>query len=844
MRPIRYHRVALLFITFPLTQSNVGCAPTCERSWYADLDGDGYGDRDSRTKACERPDAHTADASDCDDTKPSIHPDAVEVCNGIDDDCDGEIDPDARTWFLDLDDDGYGDPDQTVQACAAPEGYTNTTGDCDDGDASVFPGALVEYCDGKDQDCDGLVDEGAEGTVLWYPDDDLDGWGFEPKGRAYCAPPAGWITRAGDCDDTNPDMNPDRVEVCNAIDDDCDGFPNEADPQGADGMILAYPDNDGDGYGDPNLIPTSFCSVPAGWVTEASDCDDTDPDIHPGGTEVCGGGDEDCDALIDEADPSLDESTTISGWTDADGDGYGDPGPQTVACSLGEGVVGNDEDCDDSDPRTGPDLWQYDADADGGGAGIPVAGEGCAAPEAGMINILGPEDCDDLDPAFREGLPDPCGDGLDQDCSGVDPSCGPPLDAILDLSGVARGWSHGTFATDGYDLVAAGGDIDGDGFGDAVLMERSLTEDSELLVYSGPGPEVAGFWEPRLRLPVLSNLASDDSTAALVPDFTGDGGAELAIGLPDADAGTERGYVFLLPSPDLGLGASTVQGDPGDRIGSALASTSDLEGTGDVDLIVGAPVIDEVGVFQLEGANVVFSDAALRLAGSAGEDFGTAVACCADLDGNGSGDLVVGAVGTSANDGAVYVVDTLDLWGAVTSADLVTASVYNGASNAALGAAVAAGADFDDDGNPDVIAAAPEDDAAAPAGGSVYILTAPTDDAADLAATYIVRGADAAMRLAQSVALVDLDGDGVGDLVAGADSSDLGGLDSGAVYVFYGPAAGDVSTDDADAVLFGDPGSRTGGSIAIGPIDADPTPDLWIAQPGLPGGGAWLVPGP
>ncbi len=109
-----------------------------------DLDGDGA----------------TADV-DCDETNAKVHPGAPDVCNGLDDDCDGSADPDtgdASTWYADRDDDGYGDPAATTTACAAPAGHVATAGDCDDGAASVHPGA-VEVLDGRDDDCDGVVDE-------------------------------------------------------------------------------------------------------------------------------------------------------------------------------------------------------------------------------------------------------------------------------------------------------------------------------------------------------------------------------------------------------------------------------------------------------------------------------------------------------------------------------------------------------------------------------------------------------------------------------------------------------------------------------------------------------------
>ncbi|MEZ4235804.1 MAG: MopE-related protein [Myxococcota bacterium] len=575
MRMTRYLLLAAL--------ATSACGPRCDRVWYADRDGDGYGDRSATERACERPEAMVADASDCDDREPSVHPGATDACNGIDDDCDGVIDGDeARTWYRDLDNDGVGATDHAVTACAAPDGYVDRPGDCDDGDPSVHPGPTVELCDGKDQDCDGLIDEEAPGTVTYYPDDDFDGYGDGARGRVYCAPPAGWITRPGDCDDSSPARAPNLLEICNGFDDDCDGLVDLQDPDGALGAIDAWLDADLDGYGDPASEPTPFCSVPFGFAANDDDCDDTLAGVHPGATEVCGFGDDDCDGLVDDDDPSLSLASTITGWRDADGDGYGDPTVTSAACALGDGVVSNAEDCDDGDPEVGPDWWVPDADGDGAGSGTAVAGQGCAPLTAGQVNVLAPVDCADDDPSVRPGLPDPCGDGVDQDCTGVDPVCGEPAVGILDLSRQARGWATGSQGPDAYQVVAAGTDFDGDGFGDAVL--GSVAGGSDVLVLPGPGPEVAGPWAPSMRLPALGT--GYGAALAAIPDVDGDGLPDLAVGAPYEAPGGSVSMVSPLAPEGAVL---SVVGFPGDDLGAALAFAGDVSGTGAGDVLVGRP---------------------------------------------------------------------------------------------------------------------------------------------------------------------------------------------------------------------------------------------------------------
>ena len=96
-----------------------------------------------------------------------MNPDAIEVCDGADNDCDSSVDEtasaDASTWYQDRDDDGFGDASRGTRACDVPDGYVDDATDCDDLDASSFPGG-AEVCDDADNDCDGSVDEaGATG---------------------------------------------------------------------------------------------------------------------------------------------------------------------------------------------------------------------------------------------------------------------------------------------------------------------------------------------------------------------------------------------------------------------------------------------------------------------------------------------------------------------------------------------------------------------------------------------------------------------------------------------------------------------------------------------------------
>jgi hypothetical protein len=180
------------------------------------------------------------------------------------------------TFYADSDGDGYGDPDDTVEACDAPDGYVENADDCDDNDRRTNPDGQ-EICDGEggDEDCDGLVDsedDSMSNTNLptWHVDNDGDGYGASTGAtKKQCDQPSGYALSADDCDDDDKNVNPGRTEVCgNGIDDNCN--------------------DNSDG-----------CGLTGSYSLSSADLVITGPTNGALGYAACGGGDIDGDGMDD-----------------------------------------------------------------------------------------------------------------------------------------------------------------------------------------------------------------------------------------------------------------------------------------------------------------------------------------------------------------------------------------------------------------------------------------------------------------------------------------------------------------------------------------------------------------
>jgi hypothetical protein len=781
-------------------------------TWYADGDSDTYGDSATTDVECYQPTGYVADATDCDDTDADTNPGASEYCDGHDDDCDGTIDEDsavdATTWYGDLDSDGYGDSSRTDVSCSQPSGFVSDATDCNDADANTYPGA-DEYCDGHDDDCDGVTDENtAVDVTIWYKDSDSDTYGDSATPDIECNQPSGYVADNTDCDDADAGTYPGADEYCDGHDDNCDGVVDEATALDASTW---YKDGDSDAFGTSS-ISQNACSQPSGTVADNTDCDDTDANTYPGADEYCDGHDDDCDGTVDE-DSAVDASTW---YKDNDSDGYGDSATTGTACSQPTGYVADATDCDDTKTAINPgasemcdgvdndcdgtidgsdalDATLYYTDSDGDGFGETSTGSySCSQPSGSVVSD---NDCDDTDSGVNPSATEYC-DSVDNDCDGT-----------IDES-------------DSADALTWYADHDSDGYGDDSTTLNACSQPTGYLA---------------------DNSDCDDSTALAAPGLT-----EICGDGFDNDCDGSAGGCEL--SGDIGLGSADGKhlGESAyDYSGYSVAGVGDVNADGKDDIITGAWLEDEGGngagsaylIFGSSASNASLSAADGKFYGESSQDrAGGAVAGVGDVNADGYDDLLIGAYGydngTASNAGAAYL-----LLGPVSGTKNL-GSIYDSlavgeGSSDQFGASLNGAGDLDADGYADFIVGAPEYSASSSAGpGRAYLFYGSNSLASSLLASSAdailhgeSNGDQAGLRVSTAG---DWDGDGFDDVLIGADGDDDGGSNAGAAYVLLGPLSGTTSLGSAHLKLVGESSSdKVGFAIdSIGDMNNDGYSDL------------------
>ncbi|MGB0638834.1 MAG: MopE-related protein [Myxococcota bacterium] len=661
--------------------------------------------------------------------------------------------------------------------------------------------ALTTGCGSKLVCGPGTEESGGEcvGTHVDQTDPDIDEDG---DGDGFIS--------ANDCDDTEAAAYPGADERCDGIDNDCDGQTDESD---AIDQSTFFSDLDGDGYGNADS-PITACEAPSNTVEDDTDCDDTDISVNPGATEVWYDGvDSDCAGDVDD---------------DRDGDGF--PG----------GPDGTD--CDDEEPLAYPMAEEIcgdgiDNNCDGSLGECGLSGEIMAIEAHARLLGAGDDTYAGASVAFLGDINDDTFSDMLIGSPRLDTTLGANVGGVTIVSGSISGITElaelpGIYGVQAGWLAGSGvvapGDLNLDGTEDLLIIvpgddgvepESLDTGDPLAVTHAGAVHFFSGPITRDTLLDTSIHMFRGEITnhgigaVSVIGDQGGDGRSEVTFGLSNDDRrGDGAGAVIMINSPwsgdtgpdeGLRLGGS----GPGEAAGSALASPGDLNGDGLDDLIIGAPMaesappgspyeaadsvrVDAGAVYVVYGPilrDLFLDDAdAIHVGEHDSDHAGSTLAAPGDVNGDGLDDLMVGAPGWDReypDTGTAYIVYGPAARGGTLGGAHVKLRGVEGYGRA--GFSISGAGDTDGDGHREVLVGA---DQAGSGAGVVYLIHGHipgTHDVDEGIAQFV--GASVGDSFGTSIAGgMDMNGDGLDDILIGAPGEDTAGDNAGAAYLYLG----------------------------------------------------------